>query len=169
VQVGGQYGIEIVLDGRLPGHQRARSGRRVQLAPKVVGVALGVLEVEGRLDVRVLDSAAGSQRSDARARQYDRSEEKPPSELVPRPLVDSANREDDRERPLRPVVIGVLEYQPRSIGVRPGNREGVGEERRQVGGGIDACARDGRPDEDDGDAKAQDRSDPALVHPGRAA
>ena len=46
----------------------------------------------------------------------------------------------------------------------PGDREGIREERRQAGGGVDAGARYRDPDEDDRDPEAQDRPDPALVH-----
>src|SRR6266498_3919777 len=127
----------------------------------VIRVALGVREIERRQDRPVEDTARGlTERRRLAAGYRLRRVANASLQLQPDPGSSFADLVDDQELAVAPVAEVVLEDRPHALGVRPGHRERVREQRAQLGGRVAAREDDDEPDHQDRPAKPQHEASP---------
>jgi hypothetical protein len=164
LEVGREDRIEVVLDRRLPGHVRRYPGRARQSSEEIVGVALRLRELERRDDVAVQEvPACGNQAAGARGRDHVRSAvDRDLKPRHPRPVEPVPDPQNDRERPIAALAEVALEDRPRALGIGPGHRELVREQRAEAAEGEAAPEQQHQPDGQDRPPKAQHQASPTF-------
>src|SRR6266508_2694958 len=154
-------GIEIALDRRLSRDIAGHGLRRVQTVADVVGVALGLGEVQRREDAPVDHAARGiAEGGRLAAGHRGRGLADTPFELEPDACGAVTDLVDDEELAVAAIAEMLLEDRARPLGVGARDGERVRQQRRQLRGGKAAYKQDNEPETENRPAKAQHETGP---------
>ena len=163
-QVRGEHRIEVVLNGRLARHPRARPVGAAKCVAERLRVLLGVVQFETRGDLAVEDPTSVAELARLAGRHLPRGDLESAFESPPQHVVGRVAAEDDDKGALGTLVEVLLEQRAGALRLGSRDVERCREQARQLRRCEDAGGEDDEPGRDHERPGAEDGEGPALQH-----